>query len=81
MRRRFQRQVKPCPDATSRPFHGGKGAFYAHFYTGLYAHVTQEPGCFAHDALAFIYLVQPDLFKLAQGTIRVATEGLVQGQT
>ena len=55
--------------------------FYARFYTGLYAHVAQEPGCFAHDVLAFIYLVQPDLFTLAQGAIRVATEGLAQGQT
>lgn len=55
--------------------------FYARFYTGLYAHVAQEPGCFAHDLLAFIYLVQPELFTLAQGAIRVATEGLAQGQT
>ncbi len=55
--------------------------FYAHFYTGLYAHIAQEPGCFAHDLLAFIYLVQPELFNVAQGVIRVATEGLAQGQT
>lgn len=55
--------------------------FYARFYTGLYAHVAQEPGCFAHDVLAFIYLVQPELFKTEQGVIRVATEGLAQGQT
>jgi len=55
--------------------------FYAHFYTGLYAHVAQEPGCFAHDVLAFIYLVQPELFTLAHGVVRVATEGLAQGQT
>lgn len=56
-------------------------AFYAHFYTGLYAHITQEPGCFAHDVLAFIYLVQPELFTLEHGVIRVATDGLAQGQT
>lgn len=56
-------------------------AFYAHFYTGLYAHITQEPGCFAHDVLAFIYLVQPELFTLTQGVVRVAAEGLAQGQT
>ena len=23
--------------------------FYAKFYTGLYAHIAQEPGCFAHS--------------------------------
>jgi inosine-uridine nucleoside N-ribohydrolase len=56
-------------------------AFYAHFYTGLYAHLTQVPGCFAHDVLAFIYLVRPELFTLEHGAIRVATEGLAQGQT
>lgn len=56
-------------------------AFYARFYTGLYAHLNHEPGCFAHDVLAFIYLVQPELFTLTQGVIRVATEGLAQGQT
>lgn len=55
--------------------------FYARFYTGLYAHVAQEQGCFAHDVLAFIYLVQPELFTLEHGAIRVATEGLAQGQT
>lgn len=56
-------------------------AFYAHFYAGLYTHLNHEPGCFAHDVLAFIYLVQPELFTLTQGVIRVATEGLAQGQT
>lgn len=55
--------------------------FYARFYTGLYAHVAQEPGCFAHDVLAFIYLVQPELFTTEPGAIRVATDGLAQGQT
>ena len=55
--------------------------FYARFYTGLYAHLNHEPGCFAHDVLAFIYLVQPELFTVEQGAIRVATDGLAQGQT
>ena len=55
--------------------------FYARFYTGLYAHVASEPGCFAHDVLAFIYLVQTELFTLVHGIVRVATEGLAQGQT
>jgi inosine-uridine nucleoside N-ribohydrolase len=55
--------------------------FYADFYSGLYPHVAQIHGCFAHDVLAFIYLVNPELFTLAHGRIRVATEGLAQGQT
>jgi purine nucleosidase len=55
--------------------------FYANFYSGLYPHVAKIRGCFGHDVLAFIYLVNPELFTLAVGRIRVATEGLAQGQT
>lgn len=56
-------------------------AFYSTFYSGLHKHIAQTPGCFAHDLLAFIYLVNPELFTLESGCIRVATEGLAQGQT
>lgn len=56
-------------------------AFYATFYSGLHKHLALNPGCFAHDLLAFMYLVQPQLFGLESGSIRVATEGLAQGQT
>jgi inosine-uridine nucleoside N-ribohydrolase len=55
--------------------------FYANFYSGLYPHVAQIHGCFGHDVLAFLYLVNPELFTLERGRIRVATEGLAQGQT
>jgi inosine-uridine nucleoside N-ribohydrolase len=55
--------------------------FYSTFYSGLHKHLSLTPGCFAHDVLAFIYLVRPDLFALENGAIRVATEGLAQGQT
>lgn len=55
--------------------------FYANFYSGLYPHVAAIHGCFGHDVLAFIYLVNPELFTLACGHIRVDTEGLTQGQT
>lgn len=56
-------------------------AFYADFYSGLYPHVAEIHGCFGHDVLAFIYLVSPEFFSTEQGRIRVATEGLAQGQT
>jgi len=56
-------------------------AFYATFYIGLHKHLALNPGCFAHDLLAFIFLVQPTLFTLESGCIRVATEGIAQGQT
>ncbi len=55
--------------------------FYARFYSGLYKHIARTPGCFAHDLLAFIYLVRPDLFELETKSVRVATDGLAQGQT
>ena len=55
--------------------------FYARFYSGLYSHIAKTPGCFAHDLLAFIYLVQPELFTVKTKAVRVATEGLAEGQT
>jgi inosine-uridine nucleoside N-ribohydrolase len=55
--------------------------FYSTFYSGLHKHIAQTPGCFAHDLLAFIYLVHPEFFTLESGRVRVATEGLSQGQT
>ena len=55
--------------------------FYANFYSGLYPHVAKIHGCFGHDVLAFIYLTNPELFTLEHGPVRVATEGLAQGQT
>jgi purine nucleosidase len=55
--------------------------FYTNFYSGLYPHVAQIQGCFGHDVLAFIYLTDPELFTLEHGRIRVATEGIAQGQT
>lgn len=55
--------------------------FYADFYSALYPHVAKIHGCFGHDVLAFVYLVNPELFTLETGRIRVATDGLAQGQT
>lgn len=56
-------------------------AFYSTFYSGLHKHLALNPGCFAHDLLAFVYLVNPELFRVETGCIRVATEGIAQGQT
>ena len=56
-------------------------SFYADFYSGIYPHVAKIHGCFGHDVLAFIYLVNPELFTLESGGIRVATEGIGNGQT
>jgi inosine-uridine nucleoside N-ribohydrolase len=56
-------------------------SFYADFYSGIYPHVAKIHGCFGHDVLAFIYLVNPEFFTLESGAIRVATEGIANGQT
>lgn len=55
--------------------------FYCRFYSGLHAQRFSTPGCFAHDLLAFSYLVHPEWFRTESGVIRVATEGLARGQT
>ena len=55
--------------------------FYANFYSNLYPHVAAIHGCFGHDVLAFLYLTNPTLFTLELGRIRVAVDGLAQGQT
>ncbi|MFM1907716.1 MAG: hypothetical protein RLZZ591_1393 [Pseudomonadota bacterium] len=55
--------------------------FYADFYSGQYEHVAKIHGCFGHDVLAFVYLTHPEFFTLASGIVRVATDGVAQGQT
>jgi inosine-uridine nucleoside N-ribohydrolase len=65
--------------ATDTLLHAVK--FYADFYSGIYPHVAKIYGCFGHDVLAFIYLTNPELFTVQSGRIRVATEGIAQGQT
>ena len=65
--------------ATDTLLHAVK--FYANFYSDLYPHVAKIHGCFGHDVLAFIYLTNPELFELESGRLRVAVDGLAQGQT
>ena len=55
--------------------------FYANFYSNRYPHVAKIHGCFGHDVLALICLTNPEFFTLAHGPVRVATDGLAQGQT
>ena len=56
-------------------------AFYANFYSDLYPHVAAIHGCFGHDVLAFLALTDPQLFATETGALRVAVDGLAQGQT
>lgn len=65
--------------ATDTLLHAVK--FYADFYSSIYPHVAKIYGCFGHDVLAFIYLTNPEFFGTESGRMRVATEGIGQGQT
>lgn len=53
------------------------------FYSNFYQAIRPELGhaCYGHDVLAFVYLVAPELFNIKEGRIRVATDGIENGQT
>jgi inosine-uridine nucleoside N-ribohydrolase len=53
------------------------------FYSDFYSSIRPElgHGCFGHDVLAFVWLVAPELFKTQTGRVRVAKEGVGNGQT
>ena len=53
------------------------GRFYADFYKAS----RGADGCFVHDASAVAYAISPNLFKVVDGPVRVATEGFAKGQT
>ena len=55
--------------------------FYSGFYSAHDATVGQINGCYGHDVLAFVVLTNPELFTLQTGRVRVAVDGLAQGQT
>lgn len=55
--------------------------FYVAFYSRIEPELAALPGCYGHDVLAMMYLVQPGLFSTQAGRLRVATEGLAEGQT
>lgn len=53
------------------------GRFYADFYQAS----RGVEGCYMHDASAIAYTIDPNLFEVVNGPIRVATEGFAKGQT
>lgn len=53
--------------------------FYSDFYSSIRPDMGH--GCYGHDVLAFVWLVAPELFKTQSGRVRVATEGIGNGQT
>jgi len=55
--------------------------FYSAFYSQHDPLVGRVIGCYGHDVLAFVVLTNPELFTLQAGRVRVAVDGLAQGQT
>ncbi|MGS2719674.1 nucleoside hydrolase [Paraglaciecola aestuariivivens] len=53
----------------------------AQFYMQFYSQSRKEDVCFFHDAMPIAHLVDPSLFELTQGHIRVSTDPLNIGQT
>lgn len=53
--------------------------FYSDFYRSIRPDMGH--GFYGHDVVAFIWLVAPELFGTRTGRIRVATEGIGNGQT
>jgi len=51
------------------------------FYTDFYMANRDVNGCYMHDTSAIAYTINPSLFDVITGTIRVATEGVAKGQT
>lgn len=55
--------------------------FYSAFYSQHEPELGRVVGCYGHDVLAFVVLTHPELFTLQTGRVRVAVDGLAQGQT
>ncbi len=53
----------------------------AQFYTDFYSANRDDRVCFFHDAFPLAHLIQPDLFELTEGNVRVSTDALNRGQT
>ena len=51
------------------------------FYTAFYMASRGVIGCYMHDTSAIAYTINPDLFEVVNGPVRVATEGFAKGQT
>lgn len=55
--------------------------FYTDFHARIEPALAAHPACYGHDVLSLMALVRPALFVTQAGRVRVATEGLAEGQT
>ncbi|WP_298934345.1 nucleoside hydrolase, partial [uncultured Ramlibacter sp.] len=70
--------------AAQQPHPATETLLHAARFSALYQSTLEPeraPACYAHDLLGPMYLVQPELFTMASGRVRVVTEGLAEGQT
>ncbi|UJF17725.1 nucleoside hydrolase [Vibrio sp. SS-MA-C1-2] len=51
------------------------------YYLEFYSKSIQLDGCHVHDPSAIAYVINPDLFTLQQGPVRVIKEGVAMGMT
>ena len=51
------------------------------FYIDFYKANRVVNGCYMHDTSAIAYTINPDLFEVVKGPVRVAIDGIAKGQT
>ncbi|MEM0911962.1 MAG: nucleoside hydrolase, partial [Pseudomonadota bacterium] len=67
--------------ADKNPRLGGLVAQAAQFYIKFYSRGKDKDMCYFHDAFPLAYIVEPNLFTLTTGNIRIGTDPLHKGQT
>lgn len=60
---------------------GGFVKSSAQFYTDFYSQGRDDRVCFFHDAMPLAFLVDPSLFELTRGHVKVSTDPINSGQT
>jgi purine nucleosidase len=51
------------------------------FYLDFHKKAYNENGIYVHDPAAVMYLIEPGIFQVKEGPVRVVTEGIAIGQT
>ena len=67
--------------AQQHPILGGFVRDSSQFYMDFYSQGLDQRVCYFHDAFPLAYLIQPDLFELTEGHMRIGTSELDRGQT
>jgi inosine-uridine nucleoside N-ribohydrolase len=67
--------------AEKNPTLGGFVERAAQFYTDFYSKGKDTRQCYFHDAFPIAYILEPSLFEMTEGNVRVSTDKLNQGQT